>query len=209
MDISRKNTPIPVQYGRRSILNPIFPLTPMRTYRILIGALLLASCTANAPGPTGEIPSSPSGTSSISSFSSFSSTPPVDAAARSSEPLIGGQKDEHGCLIAAGYRWCEPKQKCLRMWEEECYATAEDAIRAEISLKHELVMDNVHLTVSEKTESHIKGDVRFEEEGPGGLILATKINGIWRVVYEGNGSIDCTDLAQYEFPETMMVGVCD
>jgi hypothetical protein len=34
--------------------------------------------------------------------------------------LIGGQKDEHGCLIAAGYSWCESKQKCLRAWEEDC-----------------------------------------------------------------------------------------
>lgn len=36
------------------------------------------------------------------------------------EKLIGGQKDEHGCLIAAGYTWCQSKQKCLRTWEEEC-----------------------------------------------------------------------------------------
>lgn len=36
------------------------------------------------------------------------------------EPLIGGDKDEHGCLIAAGYSWCEAKQKCLRTWEEPC-----------------------------------------------------------------------------------------
>jgi hypothetical protein len=36
------------------------------------------------------------------------------------EPLIGGETDEHGCLIAAGYSWCEPKQKCLRIWEEPC-----------------------------------------------------------------------------------------
>ncbi len=34
--------------------------------------------------------------------------------------LIGGQKDEHNCLIAAGYSWCESKQKCLRTWEENC-----------------------------------------------------------------------------------------
>jgi len=36
------------------------------------------------------------------------------------EPLIGGETDEHGCLVSAGYTWCEPKQKCLRIWEEEC-----------------------------------------------------------------------------------------
>ena len=34
--------------------------------------------------------------------------------------LIGGDKDEGGCLIGAGYSWCEPKQKCLRVWEEKC-----------------------------------------------------------------------------------------
>lgn len=34
--------------------------------------------------------------------------------------LIGGEKDAHGCLVAAGYSWCEAKQKCLRVWKEEC-----------------------------------------------------------------------------------------
>jgi hypothetical protein len=39
--------------------------------------------------------------------------------------LIGGQKDEHGCLGPAGYSWCEVKQKCLRVWEEPCEETSE------------------------------------------------------------------------------------
>lgn len=34
--------------------------------------------------------------------------------------IIGGDKDEGGCLIGAGYSWCESKQKCLRVWEETC-----------------------------------------------------------------------------------------
>ena len=38
---------------------------------------------------------------------------------------IGGQKDEHGCLIPAGYSWCEEKQKCLRVWEEKCSSLPE------------------------------------------------------------------------------------
>lgn len=33
---------------------------------------------------------------------------------------IGGETDEHGCMLMAGYRWCESKQKCLRTWEEYC-----------------------------------------------------------------------------------------
>jgi hypothetical protein len=35
-------------------------------------------------------------------------------------PIIGGDKDEHGCLGPAGYSWCAVKNKCLRVWEEKC-----------------------------------------------------------------------------------------
>ncbi|MBN2566746.1 hypothetical protein JXB02_01515 [Candidatus Woesearchaeota archaeon] len=49
------------------------------------------------------------------------------------ERPIGGDMDEHGCLIAAGYSWCEERQKCLRSWEEECTPvvplTKDDAYR--------------------------------------------------------------------------------
>ena len=35
-----------------------------------------------------------------------------------SEDLVGGDKDEHGCIGSAGYTWDETKQKCVRVWEE-------------------------------------------------------------------------------------------
>lgn len=38
------------------------------------------------------------------------------------QPLLGGDKDVHGCIGSAGYSWCEVKQKCLRIWEEKCEA---------------------------------------------------------------------------------------
>jgi|GEM_PF-1643448 len=38
-------------------------------------------------------------------------------------PLVGGDKDAHGCIGSAGYSWCESKQKCLRVWEEACSET--------------------------------------------------------------------------------------
>jgi hypothetical protein len=34
--------------------------------------------------------------------------------------IVGGDRDEHGCIGSAGYQWCESKQKCLRIWEETC-----------------------------------------------------------------------------------------
>ncbi len=40
--------------------------------------------------------------------------------ATTTENIVGGDKDEHGCIGSAGYSWCEAKQKCLRTWEEKC-----------------------------------------------------------------------------------------
>jgi len=52
----------------------------------------------------------------------------VIATNKKTEPeLIGGDTDEGGCLIGAGYSWCPTKQKCLRVWEEPC--TDEDLVR--------------------------------------------------------------------------------
>lgn len=38
--------------------------------------------------------------------------------------IVGGDKDEHGCIGSAGYSWCAVKNKCLRVWEEKCEAVA-------------------------------------------------------------------------------------
>ena len=35
------------------------------------------------------------------------------------EILVGGDRDEHGCIGSAGYSWCEAKGECLRSWEDE------------------------------------------------------------------------------------------
>lgn len=42
------------------------------------------------------------------------------------ENIVGGDTDEHGCIGSAGYSWCETKQKCLRVWEEECFVCPEE-----------------------------------------------------------------------------------
>ena len=33
---------------------------------------------------------------------------------------IGGQKDDHGCLVAAGYSYCPAFNNCTRSWETPC-----------------------------------------------------------------------------------------
>lgn len=81
----------------------------------------LTYCTSNANCPAGTtcyqppMPPCPSGMACTQIMPRAYCTP-----ATVTPTAIGGQKDEHGCLIAAGYSWCDSKQKCLRTWEESC-----------------------------------------------------------------------------------------
>lgn len=47
------------------------------------------------------------------------------------KPVLGGDRDEHGCIGSAGYTWCGIKQKCLRIWEDDC-SNSTDAKRMTI-----------------------------------------------------------------------------
>ncbi|HPA25866.1 MAG TPA: hypothetical protein PLK76_03860 [bacterium] len=83
------------------------------------------------------------------------------------EQVIGGDKDEHGCLIAAGYSWCEAKQKCLRVFEEGC--SLEDALRnylrdnlSTLSPKKE-VLGGKFYVVDLKILSSDKAEVVYED----------------------------------------------
>ncbi len=37
-----------------------------------------------------------------------------------SQITVGGQVDDHRCLIGAGYTWCESSNSCIRQWLEPC-----------------------------------------------------------------------------------------
>ncbi|WP_411851610.1 peptidase [Stenotrophomonas sp. LGBM10] len=32
-------------------------------------------------------------------------------------PVVGGDRDSHGCIGSAGYRWCTRSGQCERPWE--------------------------------------------------------------------------------------------
>ena len=34
--------------------------------------------------------------------------------------ILGSQRDNHGCSIDGGYKWCESSQSCIRPWMTEC-----------------------------------------------------------------------------------------
>jgi hypothetical protein len=122
--------------------------------------------------------------------------------------IVGGDRDEHGCIGSAGYSWCEAKEKCLRIWEEVCYESAEEEIQYQLALKYEKNISDVIVETIKSDETHIAGSVSFlvnGQSGEGGLVLAVKEESAWEIVYDGNGSIDCDLMKeQYNFSDELL-----
>ncbi|WP_419688115.1 hypothetical protein ACN22W_29125 [Burkholderia theae] len=45
------------------------------------------------------------------------SSAPADSSAPAAPPMVGGDRDAHGCIGSAGYAWCEQTRQCERPWE--------------------------------------------------------------------------------------------
>lgn len=122
---------------------------------------------------------------------------------------LGGDKDEHGCIGSAGYIWCEAKQKCLRTWEESCASedvdgAFKDAIKAQLIAKHGPGASGLNITVAKVDGAYAQGGASAVGEG-GGMWFAAEVDGMWQLVWDGNGIIECSDLAAYsEFPSTLI-----
>lgn len=125
------------------------------------------------------------------------------------ENAVGGDLDEHGCKPLAGYTWCETKQKCLRVWEEPCeqdYSQEEVMIKAVLVEKNGWNADEISVGVLQSDGTYAMGAAGPTEGGPGGgAWFAKKVDGQWKIVWDGNGSIMCSDLKDYpDFPNTMI-----
>jgi len=151
----------------------------------------------------------------ISSDNTASSTQVAEKDnSKTKEPeIVGGDKDEHGCIGSAGYVWCEEKNKCLRSWEEECVDDKEKGIISALATKHNKNNADVSIVIDKEEGNYVKGMVQFKpstEVANAGMFLATKVGGNWVIVYDGHGVADCDDLINnYGFPRSVLVGICD
>jgi len=130
---------------------------------------------------------------------------------KKTNPVVGGDKDEHGCIGSAGYMWCEPKNKCLRIWEEACYTSGEQEVQYILAKKYNKSASDVHVTATKKNDNYMIGSVLFGQGGPGegGMFMAVKSGNAWELIYDGNGSIDCNTIkANYQFPADMLKDFC-
>lgn len=138
----------------------------------------------------------------------------IDPSEPEENELIGGQTDEHGCIGPAGYTWCEPKQKCLRVWEEACLEDSQfdtDLIGNAFSKKYpDWDMNQMEITVNKQYGNHAGGSImeKNSEAGGGYWFAANTANG-WVIAADGNGEILCEDIAPYNFPADFIAQCVD
>ena len=80
----------------------------------------------------------------------------------------------------------------------------EELIRQAIAAKHSKPVADTTVTVSKKTALYAQGGVRFAGEVAGGWFLAAKRGGSWTIAADGNGTVNCSDIAAYDFPTDMV-----
>jgi len=133
---------------------------------------------------------------------------------KNNEPtnLLGGDRDERGCIGSAGYSWCESKQKCLRIFEELCIDPTEELSLIQkmeelLGNKYAKSPSEFNVSINRYFPGYIRGDIVFmdkdQKPAAGGYFFAAKINGEWQIILDGNGEIPC-DLAEYGFPSEML-----
>lgn len=118
---------------------------------------------------------------------------------------VGSDRDAHGCIPSAGYTWCEAKAKCLRTFEEGCPGPEDTGlIKQALFAKHNWTdTDNLTVKVSTNDGNYASGTV--SGQGGGGYFYAAKVNGVWKIVADGNGSIMCADLVKYpDYPVSLI-----
>jgi hypothetical protein len=126
--------------------------------------------------------------------------------------VVGGDRDEHGCIGSAGYTWCEAKAKCVRTWEEPCTPEGFDeqvllsSIREQLVAKHGESAGDLIVTASRVEGMYAQGGAKpGGGDIGGGMWFAVNTGGSWKMIWDGNGSILCKDITAYpEFPVSMI-----
>lgn len=87
--------------------------------------------------------------------------------------------------------------------EEETKSDLEQ-IKEAFAEKYNKSLSEVEATINENTSTYAKGLVKFAGEVGGGWWLAFKETDGWIIVADGNGTVMCGDIEDYDFPVEMV-----
>lgn len=127
--------------------------------------------------------------------------------------------DTHGCDTSEGYVWCDLKNKCLRTSEEKCNDSVSvtgsvlnldeisEGVKRAFVLRNTDSQSELEITVSKASGRFAYGTVNVKDSG-GGLWLAVQEDNNWKILWDGNGIIECSVLKGYTDTPASMVPKC-
>lgn len=77
-----------------------------------------------------------------------------------------------------------------------------------LSAKNSWDASELEVTISSIEGEFAKGTVKLTDGMGGGLWFAAQENGVWNIVYDGNGIITCDQLANYQNFPTSLIPSC-
>ena len=80
----------------------------------------------------------------------------------------------------------------------------ETLIKIALAQKHNKTINETSVEINENDGTYAQGLVKFSGEIAGGWWLAAKPSSTWIIVADGNGVVMCDDIAQYNFPTSMV-----
>ncbi len=80
------------------------------------------------------------------------------------------------------------------------------AVKNALIAEHGSDASSLNITVSKIQGNYATGDA--SAQGGGGLWFAAKVNGQWKLVWDGNGNIQCSSLTAYPNFPTSMIPQC-
>jgi putative hemolysin len=104
--------------------------------------------------------------------------------------------------------WSYFRNECLPQSEVEDIS---NQIKQLFIQKYGKNQDEVTVSVNQQTVNYARGSVKFGLNGigEGGIFLATKVDNQWQLVFDGNGMIPCSEIEEYDFPESMVTDCFD
>ena len=83
-------------------------------------------------------------------------------------------------------------------------ATLITAVKAGLVAEHGPDAANMTITVSKIVGNFAQGGAKEPEAVGGGMWFAAKVGGLWKLAWDGNGTISCTSIDPYNFPVSMI-----
>lgn len=87
--------------------------------------------------------------------------------------------------------------------EEESDASVIETLKLLFAQKYERRVEDVNVTISQREGDYLTGGVKFAGELAGGYVLAAKVNGAWKIVFDGNGNYTCAAVDIVDFPSDL------